>query len=399
MNEKRRESMDDKIRIMPGNMVPESPTPVANIKVVGVGGAGGNAVLRMMNKGLEGVEFIAINTDRQDLEKSPAPTRLCIGEALTSGQGTGGDPDTGERAAMEDDQKIAEALDGADLVFVAAGMGGGTGTGAAPVVADIASRTGALVVSVVTLPATLEGARRRRNATRGIKALQKFSNTLIPVPNDKVFGMDPEMTLEDAFHMADDLLRFGVQGISSLITHVGRINLDFQDVRAVLSSGCRATMGIGEAAGPNRVEDAMNMALGHPLNENLLPESPQAVLLNITTSPEFDVKLKETNHAIQRVGNEEGDMFWGTTQDAQLGETLRITLIAVSPEEATAVQEKSLREAVPMGSAPLPPEQPQMFRREPINPVPSSPFSGNDRRWDELQTPPLSRKDPDRDRG
>ena len=309
---------------------------LAVIKVVGVGGAGGNAVNQMIEKRLRGVEFIAINTDGQDLLKSEAHVKLEIGSDSTRSLGAGADPEVGRRAAEEHEDEIAEVLRGADMVFVAAGEGGGTGTGAAPIVARIAKQSGALTVGVVTRPFEFEGRRRAENAQAGIDALRQEVDTLIVVPNQKLVELnDQELSLVDAFGMADDILRAGVQGISDLITEPGLINLDFADVKSVMQGAGTALMGIGTAKGEDRAVRAAEQAINHPLLESSI-DNARGVLIHYAAAS--NMKLAEVNEAgrlIQEVVHQSANIIFGTSVDNTLGDEMRITVIAAGFDEAT----------------------------------------------------------------
>lgn len=309
---------------------------LAVIKVVGVGGAGGNAVNQMIEKGLRGVEFIAINTDGQDLLKSEAHVKLEIGTESSRSLGAGADPEVGRRAAEEHEDEIAEVLRGADMVFVAAGEGGGTGTGAAPIVARIAKQSGALTVGVVTRPFDFEGKRRAENAQAGIDALRQEVDTLIVVPNQKLVELqDDDLVLLDAFAMADDVLRAGVQGVSDLITEPGLVNLDFADVKAVMQGAGTALMGIGTAKGEDRAVRAAEQAINHPLLESSI-DNARGVLMHYAAAS--NMKLSEINQAgklIQEVVHPTANIIFGSSVDNTLGDEIRITVIAAGFDEVT----------------------------------------------------------------
>ncbi|NDE89150.1 MAG: cell division protein FtsZ, partial [Micrococcales bacterium] len=310
---------------------------LAVIKVVGVGGAGGNAINQMIEKRLRGIEFIAINTDGQDLLKSEAHVKLEIGSNSTRSLGAGADPEVGRRAAEEHIDEIAEVLRGADMVFVAAGEGGGTGTGAAPIVARAAKQAGALTVGVVTRPFEFEGRRRAENAQAGIDALRQEVDTLIVVPNQKLIDLnDTELSLKDSFSMADDILRAGVQGISDLITEPGLINLDFADVKSVMQGAGTALMGIGTAKGEDRAVRAAEEAINHPLLENSI-DNARGVLIHFLAGT--NMKLVEVNEAarlIQEVVHPSANIIFGTSIDNTLGDEIRITVIAAGFDESGA---------------------------------------------------------------
>ncbi len=309
---------------------------LAVIKVVGVGGAGGNAVNQMIEKGLRGVEFIAINTDGQDLLKSEAHVKLEIASEDKRNLGAGADPESGRRAAEDHVDEIAEVLRGADMVFIAAGEGGGTGTGAAPVVARIAKQAGALTVGVVTRPFDFEGNRRAQNAQSGIDALRAEVDTLIVVPNQRLIDLkNEELSWVDSFAMADDVLRAGVQGISDLITEPGLINLDFADVKAVMQGAGTALMGIGTAKGEDRAVRAAEAAINHPLLESSIDNARGAL---IQFSAASNMLLSEVNNAsklIKEVVHPDANIIFGTTIDNSLGDEMRITVIAAGFDEVT----------------------------------------------------------------
>ncbi|MBQ9298221.1 MAG: cell division protein FtsZ [Clostridia bacterium] len=302
---------------------------IATIKVIGVGGAGNNAVNRMIEAGIRGVEFIAVNTDRQILQESKAPTKIQIGEKITRGLGAGANPDIGAQAAEETKGEIAEALRGADMVFVTAGMGGGTGTGAAPIVAAAAKEMGILTIGVVTKPFTFEGKKRLSQAERGIESLKGKVDTLIVIPNDKLLQIiDRKTSILEAFKMADDVLRQGVQGISDLIAVPGLINLDFADVKTIMLNTGMAHMGTGRASGENRAEDAAKQAIESPLLETSI-EGARGVIINITGSS--NLGLHEVNTAaelIQRSVDSEANIIFGSVVDEEMGDDVSITVIA-----------------------------------------------------------------------
>ena len=310
----------------------------ANIKVIGVGGAGNNAVNRMIQAGIKNVEFIAINTDRQALLLSQAPSRIQIGEKITRGLGAGANPDIGAQAAEESRAEISEVLKGADMVFVTAGMGGGTGTGAAPIVASIAKEMGILTIGVVTKPFTFEGKKRLSQAERGIESLKGKVDTLVVIPNDKLLQViDRKTSIIEAFKMADDVLRQGVQGISDLIATPGLINLDFADVKTIMLDKGMAHMGIGRASGENRAEDAAKQAIQNPLLETSI-ESANGIIINITGGE--DVGLHEANIAaelVQRSADPEANIIFGTVTDESLGDEIVITVIATGFEKEQTI--------------------------------------------------------------
>jgi cell division protein FtsZ len=302
----------------------------ARIKVIGVGGSGGNAVNTMINFGLEGVEFIAINTDAQALNVNAAPTKLNIGSALTRGLGAGADPERGRKAALEDVQRIKELISGADMVFVTAGMGGGTGTGAAPIVAQIAREEGALTVGVVTKPFGFEGRQRSKRAEHGLLALAEHVDTLITIPNEKLLMLgDEDLSFIDSFRKADEVLYQAVKGISDLIQVQGIVNVDFADVKTVMSNMGRALMGTGIAKGQHRARLAAEMAVSSPLLDNISVHGAMGVLINVVGGP--DLKMKEIDEAaklIQEQAHEEANIIFGASIDESLGDSVKVTVIA-----------------------------------------------------------------------
>lgn len=324
------------------------PGRVANIKVIGVGGGGGNAVNRMIESDVSGVEFWSINTDAQALTLAGAPSRLQIGQKLTRGLGAGGNPAIGQKAAEESRDEIATALEGADLVFITAGMGGGTGTGAAPIVAEVAKEMGALTVGVVTRPFVFEGRRRTGQAEQGIEALKSRVDTLIIIPNNKLLEVIPEQTpVQEAFRYADDVLRQGVQGISDIITIPGLVNVDFADVRAVMADAGSALMGIGVSSGKSRAREAAIAAISSPLLECSI-EGARGVVFNITGGS--DLTLHEVNAAaetIYEVVDPNANIIFGAVIDDRLQGEVRITVIATgftgeiqSPSQQTVASPK-----------------------------------------------------------
>ena len=306
----------------------------ATIKVIGVGGAGNNAVNRMIEAEIKGVDFISVNTDRQALQISKAKTKIQIGEKITRGLGAGANPDIGAQAAEENKSELSEVLRGADMVFVTAGMGGGTGTGAAPVVAAAAKEMGILTIGVVTKPFTFEGKKRLSQAERGIESLKGKVDTLVVIPNDKLLQIvDRKTSIIDAFKMADDVLRQGVQGISDLIAIPGLVNLDFADVKTVMLNQGMAHMGVGRAAGENRAEDAAKEAIQSPLLETSI-EGAKGVIINITGGD--NLGLHEVNTAaelVQRSVDPEANIIFGTVTDETMGDEIQITVIATGFED------------------------------------------------------------------
>ena len=301
----------------------------AILKVVGVGGAGCNAINRMiLARDQQEVEFIAVNTDYQVLAASMAPTKIRIGDKLTKGLGAGGNPEIGEKAAEENDEELREALRGADMVFVTAGMGGGTGTGAAPVVARIAREMGALTVGVVTKPFAFEGARRRRLADEGAAALKENVDTLITVPNDRLLQLaDKKTTMTNAFALADDVLRQGIQGISDTITIPGLVNVDFADVKSIMSNSGSALMAIGRASGDNRASDAARIAVSSPLLDVSI-DGAKGVLLTITGGDYTLFEVNEAAQIIQEAADPDANIIFGAVIDESMRDDLQITVIA-----------------------------------------------------------------------
>ena len=301
----------------------------ANIKVVGIGGAGCNAVNRMIESNLQGINFIAINTDKQNLNKSKAETKVQIGEKLTKGLGAGGNPEVGQKSAEESLENIEQQLAGADMVFITAGMGGGTGTGAAPIVAKAAKVSGALTVGVVTKPFTFEGKKRREHADLGIKFLKNYVDSLVVVPNDKLLTVSEKTTsILDAFKMADEVLKDGVESIASLISEDGLINLDFADVKTVMGDRGIAHMGVGTASGENRVEAAIKNAIESPLLETTI-KGAKALLLNIVGG--YDLGMLELNDAADLVAREVDDdaiIIFGASVREDMADQVKVTIIA-----------------------------------------------------------------------
>ncbi|MEN9228559.1 MAG: cell division protein FtsZ [Gloeomargarita sp. GMQP_bins_120] len=334
------------------------PSNLARIKVIGVGGGGGNAVNRMIHSHLTGVEFWIINTDAQALHHcSPSAKRLQIGQKLTRGLGAGGNPAIGQKAAEESREEIMAALDQADLVFITAGMGGGTGTGAAPIVAEVAKELGALTVAIVTRPFTFEGRRRAAQAEEGIAMLQGRVDTLIVIPNDRLLTTIGESTpVQEAFRVADDILRQGVQGISDIITIPGLVNVDFADVKAIMADAGSALMGIGTGTGKGRAAEAANMAIASPLLESSI-HGAKGVLFNITGGS--DLSLHEVNTAaeiIYNVVDPEANIIFGAVLDDRLQGEVRITVIATGFQPAASHPQPSLRPVTPGPTSPPTPQ-------------------------------------------
>ena len=310
------------------------PDSVVNIKVVGVGGGRNNVVNRMVKTGTKGVDFIAVNTDKQALAVSSATYKIQIGEKLTNGQGAGSDPEVGRKSAEENRTQISKALEDADMVFITAGMGGGTGTGAAPIVADIAKELGVLTVGVVTKPFRFEGMRRMKQAEGGITELRNKVDSLVIIPNERLkLATDQKITMVNAFEIADDVLQQAVQSISDLIKNTGFINLDFADVSAVMKDAGRAHMGVGRAAGKNKAEEAARMAISSPLLETSI-NGAKGVLINVTGS--MDIGLEEVETAanlVQEAAHPEANIIFGAAFDDTLEDELRVTVIATGFDE------------------------------------------------------------------
>jgi cell division protein FtsZ len=301
----------------------------AKIKVIGVGGGGGNAVNRMIDAGMDGIEFITANTDLQALRMSRAPVKIQLGVKLTNGLGAGANPEVGRKAALEDSDKIIEALEGADMVFVTTGLGGGTGTGAAPIIASLASEMGALTVAVVTKPFAFEGKRRMQQAERGIAELMDSVDTTIVIPNEKLLGVAQDAGFFESFRVADDILRQGVQGISDIITIPGIINRDFADVKAIMAGMGYAVMGTASASGARRTTEAAQKAIASPLLEAGAIDGARGILINITGSA--SLKLAEVQEActiIQSAAHEEANIIFGAVLDEKCKDSVKITVIA-----------------------------------------------------------------------
>lgn len=318
----------------------------AIIKVIGVGGAGGNAVNRMIDEDVKGVDFIVANTDVQALEHSEAKTKIQLGPKLTRGLGAGSTPEVGQKAAMESEETIKEALQGADMIFVTCGMGGGTGTGAAPVVAKIAKELGALTVGVVTRPFTFEGPKRAKNAGAGIALLKENVDTLVIIANNRLLEIvDKKTPMLEAFRAADNVLRQGVQGISDLITSPGYVNLDFADVKTVMANQGSALMGIGTASGENRTVEATKNAISSPLLEVSIDGAKQ-VLLNITGGPDLSLfEAQDASDIVQQAATEDVNIIFGTSINEDLGDAVVVTVIATGIDEDTVTNARGSRQA------------------------------------------------------
>ena len=343
----------------------------ARIKVIGVGGGGNNAVNRMIAANVEGVEFIAANTDVQALQVSNAAVKLQLGVKLTSGLGAGANPDVGRRAALEDSDKIIEALEGADMVFVTAGLGGGTGTGAAPVIASLASEMGALTVAVVTRPFAFEGKRRMMQAERGMQELLDAVDTVIVIPNEKLLAVAKDAGFFESFRIADDVLRQGVQGISDIITIPGVINRDFADVKTTMAGMGYAVMGTAVRSGPDRAKDAAIAAMASPLLEAGAIDGARGILINITGSS--SLKLNEVNEAstiIQNAAHEDANIIFGAVLDEKMGDEVKITVIATGfrEQDSQPRRERMLAESTLPTARYDAPAYPRQDREVPIAP-------------------------------
>ncbi|MCF8010622.1 MAG: cell division protein FtsZ [Clostridiales bacterium] len=314
----------------------------ANIKVIGVGGGGNNAVNRMINAGLKGVEFIALNTDAQALQMALANNKIQVGTKLTKGLGAGANPEIGQKAAEESRDEVEQVLRGSDMVFVTAGMGGGTGSGAAPVVAEVARELGALTVGVVTKPFTFEGRKRMNQADTGIENLKNSVDTLITIPNDRLLQVvEKHTSIVEAFRIADDVLRQGVQGISDLIAVPGLINLDFADVKTVMKETGSALMGIGSCGGDNRAVEASRIAISSPLLETSI-EGAKGVLLNITGGGSLGLlEVNEAAEIISQAADPEANIIFGAVIDEQMEDEVRVTVIATGFEQKYKSQERN----------------------------------------------------------
>jgi len=349
----------------------------AHIKVVGVGGGGSNAVNRMIESGINSVEFIAINTDNQALLLSDAPTRVRIGDKSTRGLGSGGNPEKGEKAANESVEELYEVLKGSDMVFITAGMGGGTGTGAAPVVAKVAREQGALTIGVVTRPFLFEGTKRSQAAELGLERLKEHVDTLIVIPNDRLLELtDKRMSLTESFRMADDVLRQGIQGISELITVPGLINLDFADVRAIMSEGGAALMAVGQASGDDRARLAAEQAISSRLLDVTI-DGARGILFNVTGGP--NMSLFEVNQAaaiIRETAHPDANLIFGAVVDETLGDEMRITVIATGFERNSSrrqvLQQYTSRPQAP-ATPPSPPARQMAEATAPVRQEPVAP--------------------------
>ena len=366
----------------------DPPLTGARIKVIGIGGGGSNAVNRMIEAGIEGIEFLVANTDLQALKRSRAPIKIQLGSRLTKGLGAGADPGVGREAALEDTDKIIEVLEGADMVFVTTGLGGGTGTGAAPIVASLATELDALTVAVVTKPFHFEGRRRMQQADQGLRELRECVDTVITIPNERLLHtVDRGVSLSDSFRVADDVLRQAVQGISDLITVPGLINLDFADVKSIMQGMGMALMGAGRATGENRAIEATQQAISSPLLEEATIQGAKGVLINITGGP--DLTLFEVNAAssiIRESADDDANIIFGAVIDESLTDEMKITVIATGfDKEAPAL-------AASVATTVMPTQQPRYVPR-PADDLPR-PMMANPR-VDDLDVPTFIRKKAD----
>jgi cell division protein FtsZ len=365
----------------------EPPITGARIKVIGIGGGGGNAVNRMIEAGIEGIEFLVANTDLQALKRSKAPIKIQLGSKLTKGLGAGANPNVGREAALEDTDKIIEVLEGADMVFVTTGLGGGTGTGGAPIIASLATELEALTVAVVTKPFLFEGRRRMQQAENGLRELRECVDTVITIPNERLLHtVEKNSSLGDSFGVADDVLRQAVQGISDLITVPGLINLDFADVKSIMAGMGMALMGAGRARGENRAIEATQQAISSPLLEEATIQGAKGVLINITGGP--DLTLYEVNVAstiIREAADEDANIIFGAVIDENMREEMKITVIA------TGFGQESIAAASAAAITPMPAPPPRYVQR-PSDDLPR-PMMGS--RAEDLDVPTFIRKKAD----
>ncbi len=367
----------------------------ARMKVIGIGGAGGNAVNRMIFSNLEGVEFIAVNTDCQALSRSCAGTKIQIGSRITKGLGSGGDPEIGKRAAEEDREVLAEMIEGADMVFITAGMGGGTGTGASPIVAELAKGSGALTVAIVTKPFIFEGKKRMRQAEEGIEELRRQVDTVIAIPNQKLLQIAPKETpLLDAFAMADEVLLKATRGISDLISKPGEINLDFADVRTIMSEMGDALMGTGCASGENRAKEAAVRALRSPLLDDVSIAGARGLLINVTGGTNMTLaEVADAANTIFDAAGADANVIFGTAIDESLTDEIRVTVIATGIGKGKPIAEGRIisSEKQPVETEPSPLQR-ALRRREIPEVNPENRFSLNPRIDVDYDTPAFMRR-------
>lgn len=369
----------------------------ANIRVVGIGGSGGNAINRMIETGIEGVEFIVINTDLQALNSNRAKSKTQIGNELTKGLGSGGSPDIGKQAAMEDTEKLIQILEGADMVFLTAGLGGGTGTGATPIIANLASEMDILAIAIITLPFEFEGKVRAQQAEEGLRELKNSVDTVISIPNERLLEtVNLDTSIQDAFKMADDILRQAVQGISDLITRPGLINLDFADVKAVMKGMGMAFMGTGIASGENRAVDAAQKAISSPLLIDSSIEGAHGVLINITGGKDLTLhEVSKASQLIHRMAHHEANIIFGTVINESLKEMTKVTVIA------TGFDSSSKRERVRRDTTTPPHPETPPFQIQSETPPYEFNSRGNEvlwnrphweKQWESYETPSFIRK-------
>jgi cell division protein FtsZ len=371
----------------------------AKIKVIGLGGGGGNAVNRMIEHGVQGVEFIAVNTDLQALNSNRSRTKIQIGSQLTKGLGSGGRPEVGKQAAMEDTEKLLEVLEGADMVFLTTGLGGGTGTGATPIIANIAAELDILVIAIVTLPFEFEGRVRAKQAEEGLKELKSAVDTVIAIPNERLLQtVNLNTSIQDAFRLADDILRQAAQGISDLITKPGLINLDFADVKSVMKGMGVAFMGTGLASGENRALEAAQKAISSPLLVDTSIEGAHGVLINITGGKSMTLhEVSKASQLIHSLADPDANIIFGTVIDESLKDTVKVTVIATgfdqAPAKTVAPPEEAPRPAARKTPQPFPvfAETPAYaFESKGGAPAWEPPF--NDKQWESYETPSFIRR-------
>ncbi len=381
----------------------------AKIKVIGLGGGGGNAVNRMIEHGVQGVEFIAVNTDLQALNSNRARTKIQIGHQLTKGLGSGGRPETGRQAAMEDTERLLEILQGADMVFLTTGLGGGTGTGSTPIIANIAAELDILVIAIVTLPFGFEGRVRMRQAEEGLKELKTAVDTVIAIPNERLLQtVNLNTSVQDAFRLADDILRQAAQGISDLITKPGLINLDFADVKSVMKGMGMAFMGTGLATGENRALEAAEKAISSPLLIDTSIEGAHGVLINITGGKTMTLhEVSKASQLIHSMADPDANIIFGTVIDESMKDTVKVTVIATgfdqpvekglaaSPAPARSAADESVRGPSRKTPAPFPvPQQtpPYLFEGRGAGAPAWEPSSMSDKQWESYETPSFIRR-------
>jgi cell division protein FtsZ len=374
----------------------------AVIKVLGIGGGGGNAVAHMVRAGIESVDFICANTDSQALKGAKVKTGLQIGCNITKGLGAGANPEVGRQAAMEDRDRIQEVIEGADMLFITAGLGGGTGTGAAPVVAQLAKEMGILTVAVVTKPFSMEGPKRMRVAEQGIAELGRFVDSLITIPNEKLLSvLGPQTTLLDAFRAANEVLQGAVQGIAELITRPGLINVDFADVRTVMSEMGMAMMGSGTASGQDRARVAAEAAISSPLLEDINLSGANGVLVNVTAGPDLSIgEFQEVGDTVKQFASDDATVVIGTVIDAEMNDEIRVTVVATGLGQGAGIAERPMKVVRRSGTAPAPKgrepnytelEKPAVTRKRAVG----DGVTGNDSLEDLLDIPAFLRRQAD----